>query len=64
MLDLLRELSDTEGQTLVLVTHDPAAAAIAERVLFLRDGRLSGEVAGGSTDDVIRALSSLEAGVP
>ncbi len=64
VLDLLRELSDTEGQTLVLVTHDPAAAAIAERVLFLRDGRLSGEVAGGSTDDVIRALSSLEAGVP
>jgi putative ABC transport system ATP-binding protein len=64
VLELLRELSDAEGQTVVLVTHDPAAAAIAERVLFLRDGRLAGEVEGGSTDEVIRALSSLEAGAP
>ena len=31
---------------MVIVTHDPAAAAIAGRVVFLRDGRVAGEVAG------------------
>ena len=40
ILDLLRDLNDTEGQTLVIVTHDAGAAAIAERVVFLRDGRV------------------------
>ncbi len=39
ILDLLRDLNDAEGQTLVIVTHDSGAAAIAERVVFLRDGR-------------------------
>ena len=38
----------TEGQTIVMVTHDPSAAAIAERVIFLRDGRVAGELEGGS----------------
>ncbi len=60
VLDLLRELNDSEGQTLVLVTHDPAAAAIAGRVVFLRDGRVAGETPGGSTESVIRSLSQLE----
>jgi putative ABC transport system ATP-binding protein len=54
---LLRELNVDEGQTLVIVSHDPAAAATAARVVFLRDGRIAGEVAGGSTDRVIRALA-------
>ena len=49
ILALLRELTETEDQTLVMVTHDPGAAAIADRVVFLRDGRVAGEVAGGST---------------
>jgi putative ABC transport system ATP-binding protein len=60
VLDLLRELNEAEGQTLVLVTHDPAAAAIADRVIFLRDGRVAGESAGGSTERVIQALTGLE----
>src|SRR3954469_2192482 len=38
VLDLLRELNQAEDQTLVIVTHDPAAAATAARVVFLRDG--------------------------
>ena len=60
VLDLLGELNRSEGQSVVLVTHDPAAAAIATRVIMLRDGRVAGESAGGSTERVIRALSRLE----
>ena len=61
VLDLLRELNEAEGQTLVLVTHDPAAAAIAGRVIFLRDGRVAGEVPGRlDRQRVDRSLSRLE----
>ena len=60
VLGLLRELNEAEGQTLVLVTHDPAAAAIAGRVIFLRDGRVAGEVRGGSTQRVVESLTRLE----
>jgi putative ABC transport system ATP-binding protein len=60
VLDLLAELNEVEGQTLVIVTHDPAAAAIAGRVVFLRDGQVAGEVPGGSTERLIEALASLE----
>jgi putative ABC transport system ATP-binding protein len=60
VLELLRELNAVDGQTLVIVTHDPAAAAIAGRVVFLRDGRVAGEVPGGSTERLIEALASLE----
>jgi putative ABC transport system ATP-binding protein len=60
VLELLRELNRDEGQTLVLVTHDPAAAAVAGRVIFLRDGQVAGKSQGGSTDAVIRTLSRLE----
>ena len=57
VLELLKELNAEEGQTLVIVSHDPAAAATAARIVFLRDGRVAGEVPGGSTDRVIRALA-------
>jgi putative ABC transport system ATP-binding protein len=40
MLDMLRSMVDSTGQTIVMVTHDPAAAARADHVVFLRDGRL------------------------
>jgi putative ABC transport system ATP-binding protein len=62
VLALLRELNETERQTVVIVTHDPAAAAIAGRVIFLRDGRVAGETPGGSSERVIQALSRLGAG--
>jgi putative ABC transport system ATP-binding protein len=55
VLELLSELNQAEGQTIVIVTHDPAAAAIARRVVLLRDGRIEGEVEGGSVDRVIRS---------
>jgi putative ABC transport system ATP-binding protein len=61
VLGLLRELNESEGQTLVVVSHDPTATANARRVVFLRDGRLAGEVEGGSMDRVITALAELDA---
>jgi putative ABC transport system ATP-binding protein len=61
VLGLLRELGDTERQTVVMVTHDPGAAAIADRVIFLRDGRVAGEVPGGSRERVSEAFTALEA---
>jgi putative ABC transport system ATP-binding protein len=60
VLELLSELNRAEGHTIVIVTHDPAAAAIAGRVVFLRDGRIAGEIQGGSADRVMTHLSRLE----
>lgn len=40
VLELLRSVVDHEGQTVVMVTHDPAAASFADRVVFLRDGKV------------------------
>ncbi len=42
VLQLLRDAQKSLGQTVVLVTHDPNAAAIADEVVFLRDGRIEG----------------------
>ncbi|MFI0453079.1 ABC transporter ATP-binding protein [Actinomadura sp. 6N118] len=44
VLALLREAADQTGQTVVLVTHDPMAAAWADSVLFLRDGQIVAEL--------------------
>ncbi len=38
MLGLLRTAADEAGQTIVMVTHDPRAASVADRVIFLEDG--------------------------
>src|SRR3954463_70632 len=60
ILRLLRELNRDEGRTIVMVTHDPAAAAMADRVVFVRDGLLAGDVPGGSTDRVIEFYATLQ----
>jgi putative ABC transport system ATP-binding protein len=44
VLALLRSLVDQHGLTVVLVTHDPVAAAYADRVVFLADGRIAGSL--------------------
>jgi putative ABC transport system ATP-binding protein len=64
VLELLSELNRAEGHTIVIVTHDPGAAAIASRVVFLRDGRIAGEVEGGSTQRVIDYFAGLEPSIP
>ena len=61
VLEVLRELNDQDGHTIVMVTHDAAAAAAADRVIFLRDGKLAGEVEGGSTRRAAEYLASLQA---
>ena len=60
VLELLGELNRTEGHTIVLVTHDPSAASIASRVVFLRDGRMAGEEQGGSAKRLMDRIASLE----
>jgi putative ABC transport system ATP-binding protein len=60
VLRVLRELNEDEGHTVVMVTHDAAAAAAADRVIFLRDGKLAGEVEGGSTRRAADYLASLQ----
>ena len=57
VLRLLRRLVD-DGQTVVMVTHDAGAAALADRVVFLRDGEIVREVAGGDGDRVGDACAS------
>jgi putative ABC transport system ATP-binding protein len=46
VLDLLSRLRSEAGTTLVLVTHDPSVAALADRSVHLRDGRIEREEAG------------------
>ena len=60
VLGVLRELSHAEGRTILMVTHDPSAAAVADRVVFLRDGRVAGELPGGSTQSVSEFFAGLE----
>jgi putative ABC transport system ATP-binding protein len=51
ILDLLWDSADRLGQTIVLVTHDAHAAAYADRVLVVRDGRITDEIALGRRSD-------------
>ncbi|MFF6786301.1 ATP-binding cassette domain-containing protein [Streptomyces sp. NPDC012510] len=60
VLCLLRELVDRDGQTTVMVTHDPVAASYADRVVFLVDGRVSGELVRPSAEAVARRMAGLE----
>ncbi|MFJ4844836.1 ABC transporter ATP-binding protein [Streptomyces sp. NPDC088733] len=61
VLNLLRGMVDHEGRTVVMVTHDPVAAACADRVVFLVDGRVHGELAAASADDIATRMTGLEA---
>ena len=59
ILDLLRRSADDLGQTIVMVTHDPRAAAIADRVMFLQDGlivRDGGKLSADAIFDVVKSL--------
>jgi putative ABC transport system ATP-binding protein len=56
VLALLRDAVAIDGQTTVMVTHDPRAAAAADRVLFLADGRIVGDLAEPTEDQVIEAM--------
>jgi putative ABC transport system ATP-binding protein len=59
ILGLLRAAVDDFGQTTVMVTHDPRAAAIADRVVFLADGVIVRDIARSSANDVVRVMEEL-----
>ena len=56
VLGFLRESVRELGQTVVMVTHDPVAASYAGRVLFLADGRVSGEMSAPTPQSVLDYL--------
>ncbi len=59
ILGLLRSAVDTYGQTTVMVTHDPRAAEIADRVLFLADGLIVKELERSSQAEILDALAEV-----
>jgi ABC-type lipoprotein export system ATPase subunit len=61
VLGLLRSSVRETGQTVVMVTHDPTAAAYADRVVLLADGRLAGELLRPTAESVLDALRGLGA---
>jgi putative ABC transport system ATP-binding protein len=61
VLGLLRSSVKETGQTVVMVTHDPSAAAYADRVVLLADGALAGELLAPTAESVLDALRGLGA---
>ncbi|MET0237852.1 MAG: ABC transporter ATP-binding protein [Kibdelosporangium sp.] len=59
VLTLLRDLVESIGQTVVMVTHDPVAAAHAHSVIFLADGRIADEVVNPTRDLVATRMTTL-----
>jgi putative ABC transport system ATP-binding protein len=61
VLDMLGRLQAERGHTILMVTHDPVAASRAKRVVFLKDGLVAGELAGGDRDRIVARFSELAA---
>jgi len=59
LLGFMRRAVDEFGQTIVMVTHDAHAASYADRVVFLADGKQSGELGDPSADRILEYLKSL-----
>ena len=60
VLNLLRESAARYGQTVVMVTHDARAAAVADRVVFLADGRVVDEARSPGADEILERVKTLE----
>jgi putative ABC transport system ATP-binding protein len=60
ILELLRDSTSSYGQTIVMVTHEPRAASIADRILFLADGLVVRELTEASSADVLDVMSGLQ----
>jgi putative ABC transport system ATP-binding protein len=61
ILELLRASVQSRGQTTVMVTHDPRAATIADRIFFLADGLIVRELASSSQHDILEVLKEVQA---
>ncbi len=59
ILELLRSSVDAYGQTTMMVTHDPGAAAIADRVLFLSDGLIVRDVGKSDAQEILAVMNEL-----
>ncbi len=59
VLALLRQSVDSDGNTVVMVTHDPVAASYADRVVFLADGRIVDDVAAPGAEAIADRMVSL-----
>jgi putative ABC transport system ATP-binding protein len=64
VLELLRRSVDDHDQTVVMVTHDPVAAAYTDRVLFLADGRVVDELRAPTREQVLDTMARLATAEP
>ncbi|HEX2771599.1 MAG TPA: ABC transporter ATP-binding protein [Micromonosporaceae bacterium] len=60
VLGFLRNSVREHGQTIVMVTHDPVAAAYADRVVFLADGQIVSELVGPTSETVLDTVKKLD----
>jgi len=59
ILELLRQSVESYGQTTVMVTHDAQAAAIADRILFLADGRIVKDLGPSDSREIVQAMEEV-----
>ncbi|MBX9245619.1 ABC transporter ATP-binding protein [Actinotalea ferrariae] len=64
LLAFLQRAARELGQTVVMVTHDPTAASFADRVVFLADGRVAGELTDPTVPTVLARMAGLEQPAP
>ena len=62
LLDFMRRAADEFNQTIVMVTHEPSAAARADRVIFLADGRIVDHMESPTPDSILDRMKVLADG--
>jgi putative ABC transport system ATP-binding protein len=61
ILALLKDATDAYDQTIVMVTHDPRAAAIADRILYIADGKIVLDQHGATEAEILTTMNELDA---
>ncbi len=59
LLRFMRSAVDDFGQTIVMVTHDPASASFADRIVFLDDGKIVAEMLDPTQDSILDKMKTL-----
>ncbi|WP_426717760.1 ABC transporter ATP-binding protein [Corynebacterium auriscanis] len=60
VLNILRTAVDSDGQTVVIVTHDPRAASFADRVIFLADGQIVEDLKHPSAESILSTMATIQ----